>query len=166
MPSNSTLIPLDDRFALDPKRQCLIARTPAGEVKFMSHAGESVRAHVETLTVRGVGYSASGQYRGADFHVYDVCAVEWLNRKDPTKPARTAVTALVVDALQEAHRRGHIRRLETHAAHWRAVYALERLDKEREELATRIAEIEAETMVAMGVEMRALLAVSTLEAPR
>lgn len=165
MPSNSTLIPLDDRFALDPKRQCLIARTPAGEVKFMSHAGESVRAHVETLTVRGVGYSASGQYRGADFHVYDVCAVEW-NRKDPTKPARTAVTALVVDALQEAHRRGHIRRLETHAAHWRAVYALERLDKEREELATRIAEIEAETMVAMGVEMRALLAVSTLEAPR
>jgi hypothetical protein len=162
MPSDSTLIPLDDRFALDPKRQCLIACTAGGEVKFMSHANEPVRAHVETLTVRGVGYSASGQYRGTDFHVYDVCAVDWLNRKDPTKAARAAVTALVSEALQEAHHRGYIRVLETHAAHWRATYALERLAKEREEVTARLAEIEAEATLARHVEMTTGFAVSEL----
>lgn len=168
MPSASTLIPLDDRFALDPKRQCLIARTPAGDVVFRMWPKEGlcVDNYLTILTVRGEEYNASGGYTGPNFWVSNIRPVYWLARKPASKAAQTAVTWLVEEAHKEALRRGHIHRLETHAAHWWALSALERLDKEREELATRIAEIEAETMVAMGVEMRALLAVSTLEAPR
>ena len=163
MPSDSTLIPLDDRFALDPKRQCLIARTSGGDVVFRMWPKEGlcVDNYLTILTVRGEEYNASGGYTGPNFWVSNIRPVYWLARKPASKAAQTAVTWLVEEAHKEALRRGHIRRLETHAAHWWAVSALERLDKEREEIAARLAEIEAESAVARHAEMTTGMAVAS-----
>lgn len=140
--TDSTLIPLDDRFALDPKRQCLIARTSAGDVVFRMYPKEglTVDAYLTVLTVRGEQYN--------------------LMRKPASKAAQTAVTKLVEEAHTEAQRRGHLRTLETHAAHWWALNALERLDKEREEIEARLAELEAESVLARHVEMTTGMAVA------
>lgn len=160
--SNPTLIPLDDRFALDPKRQCLIARTSGGEVVFRMWPKEGlcVDNYLTILTVRGEEYNASGGYTGPNFWVSNIRPVYWLARKPASKAAQTAVTWLVEEAHKEALRRGHIRRLETHAAHWWALSALEQLDKEREEIAARLAEIEAESVLARHVEMTTGMAVA------
>jgi type IV secretory pathway protease TraF len=146
--TDSTLIPLDDRFALDPKRQCLIARTSAGDVVFRMYPKEglTVDAYLTVLTVRGEQYNASGGYACGTFWVSNIRPVEWLMRKPASKAAQTAVTKLVEEAHTEAQRRGHLRTLETHAAHWWALNALERLDKEREEIEARLAELEAESV--------------------
>ena len=161
--SNPTLIPLDDRFALDPKRQCLIARTSGGEVVFRMWPKEGlcVDNYLTILTVRGEEYNASGGYTGPNFWVSNIRPVYWLARKPASKAAQTAVTWLVEEAHKEALRRGHIRRLETHAAHWWALSALEQLDKEREEIAARLAEIEAESVLARHVEMTTGMAVAS-----
>ena len=160
--SNPTLIPLDDRFALDPKRQCLIARTSGGEVVFRMwpKEGLTVDSYLTSLTVRGEEYNASAGYTGPNFWVSNIRPVEWLMRKPASKAACKAVTDLVSEAHDAAQRRGHIRRLETHASHWWALSALERLDKEREEIAERLAEIESESVLARHVEMTTGMAVA------
>lgn len=120
--------------------------------------------YLTILTVRGEEYNASGGYTGPNFWVSNIRPVYWLARKPASKAAQTAVTWLVEEAHKEALRRGHIRRLETHAAHWWALSALERLDKEREEIAARLAEIEAESALARHVEMTTGMAVAALTA--
>ena len=157
-----SLIPLDDRFALDSKRQCLIARTPGGEVVFRMwpKEGLTVDNYLTILTVRGEEYNASGGYTGRNFWVSNIRPVEWLMRKPASKAAQAAVTKFVEEAHSEAQRRGHLRRLETHADHWWAVSALKRLDKEREEIAERLAEIESESVLARHVEMTTGMAVA------
>lgn len=164
MPSDSTLIPLDDRFALDPKRQCLIARTSAGDVVFRMwpKEGLTVDNYLTVLTVRGEEYNASAGYTCGNFWVSNIRPVEWLRRNPASKAACTAVTKLVEEAHTEAKRRGHLRALETHAAHWWALSALERLDKEREEIDARLAELEAESVLARHVEMTTGMAVASL----
>jgi hypothetical protein len=115
---NPDLIPLDDRFALDSKRQCLIARTSGGEVVFgvWPDSGLTVNSYLTVLNVRGVDYNAGGGYQGERFYVNNIRPVDWLGRKPATKAACTAVTALVDEARQEAQRRGHVSTLERHAA--------------------------------------------------
>ena len=123
--------------------------------------GLTVDSYLTILTVRGEEYNASAGYTCGSFWVSNIRPVEWLMRKPASKAAQTAVTWLVEEAHSEAIRRGHIRRLETHAAHWWAVSALERLDKEREEIAARLAEIEAESAVARHAEMTTGMAVAS-----
>ena len=165
---SSTIIPLDDRFALDPRRQCLIARTSCGEVVFRVYPREGlcVDNYHTVLTVRGEKYNASGGYTGANFWVSNIRPVEWLVRKPASRAACAAVTKLVEEAHKEAQRRGHLHRLETHATHWWASAAVAALTKEREDLMSRLAEIEGEETLATGDERRAGLAVAALEHTR
>lgn len=136
---------LDSVHTLDARRHALVVKTDAGEVLFHFYEDTGVTAQVESLTIRGVEYQATGRHYPHGFAVYDMKRCDWIrSARRPTDTAQRAITAIVRDALQSAQIRGHILLLERATRRWNAQSRLESLASEREELQARLAQLEVE----------------------